>query len=160
MFEKEAEEYLGNFADCANCKERWSVCADSLDEYCLANGCCYATPKEQDIYIVGAEFGYNKALEEATHNYNAIIADYDKRIAELEKENADLEIYNEELLDDDIEKHSKIVELQAQIGKMKCCQNCKHCTEIKNYKALGGKEISKVCSDGNYVCDKWEIKEK
>ena len=63
MFEKEAEEYLGNFADCANCKERWSVCADSLDEYCLANGCCYATPKEQDIYIAGAEFGYNKANE-------------------------------------------------------------------------------------------------
>ena len=63
MFEKEAEEYLGNFADCANCKERWGVCADSLDEYCLANGCCYATPKEQDIYIAGAEFGYNKANE-------------------------------------------------------------------------------------------------
>lgn len=43
------------------------------------------------------ESGYNKALEEATHNYNAIIADYDKRIAELE----------------------------AQIEKMKCRENCK-----------------------------------
>lgn len=63
MFEKEAEEYLGNFADCANCKERWNVCADSLDEYCLVNDCCYASPKEQDIYIAGAEFGYNKANE-------------------------------------------------------------------------------------------------
>ena len=63
MFEKEAEEYLENFADCANCKERWGVCADLLDEYCLANGCCYATPKEQDIYIAGAEFGYNKSNE-------------------------------------------------------------------------------------------------
>ena len=59
----EAIKYLENFKDCANCKERWSVCADSLDEYCLANGCCYATPKEQDIYIAGAEFGYNKANE-------------------------------------------------------------------------------------------------
>ena len=84
MFEKEAEEYLGNFADCANCKERWSGCADSLDEYC------------QDIYIAGAEYGYKKALEEATHNYNAIIADYDKRIAEFKKENAELKMRLEE----------------------------------------------------------------
>lgn len=68
MFEKEAKEYLGNFADCANCKNRWSDCADSLDEYCLVNDCCYATPKEQDIYIAGAEYGYNKALEEVKHD--------------------------------------------------------------------------------------------
>lgn len=68
MFEKEAKEYLGNFADCANCKERWSICADSLDEYCLVNGCCYAIPKEQDIYIAGAKLGYNKGKEDVKYD--------------------------------------------------------------------------------------------
>ena len=157
MFEKEAEEYAENREVC----NLLDAISEDLQNYDYGTVAHYnIDPLVEECFKDGAEFGYNKALEEATHNYNAIIADYDKRIAELEKENADLEIYNEELLDDDIEKHSKIVELQAQIGKMKCCQNCKHCTEIKNYKALGGKEISKVCSDGNYVCDKWEIKEK
>jgi hypothetical protein len=50
-------------------------------------------------------------------------------------------------------------ELETQVEKMKCCENCKHRSEIISYKALGGKEICKTCSDGNYVCDKWEIKE-
>ena len=68
MFEKEAEEEIN--------KEHWnySVFKDLAQEY----------------WQKGAEYGYNKALDEATHNYNAIIADYDKRIAELEKENAEL----------------------------------------------------------------------
>ena len=57
-------------------------------------------------------------------------------------------------------REKRIADLEAQIEKMKCCQNCKHCNEIISYKVLGGKEISKICSDGNYVCDKWEIKEK
>ena len=51
-------------------------------------------------------------------------------------------------------------EPETQNEKLKCCQNCKHCNEIISYKALGGKEISKICSDGNYVCNKWEIKEE
>jgi hypothetical protein len=51
----EAIRYLENFKDCANCKNRWGDCADQLDEYCLINGCCFATPKEQDIYLAGAE---------------------------------------------------------------------------------------------------------
>ena len=51
----EALKYLENFNDCANCKNRWGDCADQLDEYCLENGCCFATPKEQDIYLAGAE---------------------------------------------------------------------------------------------------------
>ena len=75
MFEKEAEEY-GN--------EYWDCLVDSDDREML-----------QEAYKDGAEFGYNKAkgevITEATKNYNAIIADYEKhykeRIAELEKAN-------------------------------------------------------------------------
>ena len=73
----EAIRYLENFKDCANCKNRWGDCADQLDEYCLINGCCFATPKEQDIYLAGAE-------------------PREKRIAELEKENAELKSDNTE----------------------------------------------------------------
>ena len=120
----EAEEYLGNFADCANCKERWSVCADSLDEYCL------------DIYTVGAEFGYNKALEEATHNYNAIIADYDKRIAELEKENAELKMQLGEwkkcflsCSSPFCSKHFPTVESSVVLGNMEKKENLKRGTK-------------------------------
>ena len=78
MFEKEAEEY----------REEWQnkgyyFVSQEMEQIEL-DDIVDATFKD------GAEFGYNKALEEATHNYNAIIADYDKRIAELEKENAEL----------------------------------------------------------------------
>ena len=40
-------------------------------------------------------------------------------IAELENENAELKAYNEKLLDGDIEKHNKIVELQAEVISLK-----------------------------------------
>ena len=40
-----------------------------------------------------------------------------------EKRIAELEAYNEKLLNGDIEKHNKIVELEAQIEKMKDCLN-------------------------------------
>ena len=46
------------------------------------------------------------------------------------------------------EKDKRIKELEAQIEKMKCCQNCSHlCSRCE----LG--------IDGCYVCSKWEIKE-
>ena len=66
MFEKEAEEYANK----------------DFGMYEPTDHERYA--KETD-WRNGAEYGYNKALEEATHNYNAIIADYDKRIEELVK---------------------------------------------------------------------------
>ena len=142
MFEKEAEEY----------REEWQnkgyyFVSQEMEQIEL-DDIVDATFKD------GAEFGYNKALEEATHNYNAIIADYDKRIAELKKENADLEIYNEELLDDDIEKHSKIValekenaELKMQLGEWKkCFLSCsspfcsKHFPTVESSGVLGNME--------------------
>lgn len=87
---------------------------------------------------------------------------------------AELEAYNEKLLDGDIEKHNKIVELgkqieidaehiralqkqngeltdkvrelEAQIKEMKCCFNCKHSrTEYEH------------CRTDKH--EKWEIKE-
>ena len=46
------------------------------------------------------------------------------------------------------EKDRRIKELEAQVEKMKCCQNCSHlCSRCE----LG--------IDGCYVCSKWEIKE-
>ena len=72
MFEKEAEEYA-NGKGHENYKN--TGCLFDFARLCFQDS---------------AEFGYNKALEEATHNYNAIIADYDKHIEELEKENAEL----------------------------------------------------------------------
>lgn len=72
----EALKYLENFKDCANCKHRWGDCADELDEDCLINNCYSATPKEQNIYLAGAE-------------------PREKWIAELEKENAELKADND-----------------------------------------------------------------
>ena len=51
---------------------------------------------------------------------------------------------------------NEVKELEKQNKELQCCQNCKHCNEVKSYKGLGGKEITKVCSDGNYVCGNWE----
>ena len=46
------------------------------------------------------------------------------------------------------QSEKQLAELEAQIKKMKCCQNCMHlCSRCE----LG--------IDGCYVCSKWEIKE-
>lgn len=66
------------------------------------------TPQEMDYYA------------------NLLVEFANETTKELEKENTGLKIYNEKLLDGDIEKHNKIVELQAQIEKMKCCEICGH----------------------------------
>lgn len=41
-----------------------------------------------------------------------------KNLTELEEENAELKAYNEKLLDGDIEKHNKIVELKEQVDAL------------------------------------------
>ena len=41
-----------------------------------------------------------------------------------EQENAELKAYNEKLLNGDIEKHNKIVELQEKISILLSCKNC------------------------------------
>ena len=51
----------------------------------------------------------------------------------------------------------KIADLEKQIEKMKCCQNC----EIFTYhnSASCGEPILIDKSHGTYVCDKWKLKE-
>ena len=67
------------------------------------------------------------------------------------KENTDLKIYNEKLLDGDIEKHNKIAELKAQIEKMKCCGNC-----AKNGHICVAEEMQgELCGKNK---DKWELR--
>ena len=39
----------------------------------------------QEYWQKGAEFGYNKALEEATHNYNAIAKEIIKGLLNIKK---------------------------------------------------------------------------
>ena len=65
MTEEEKEklkaiEYLENFKDCSQCKHRWGDCANKLDEDCLLNGCYWATPTEQAIYLAGLHEGQPK----------------------------------------------------------------------------------------------------
>lgn len=76
----------------------------------------------------------------------------------MTKKSLETELNREKALNKVYEDNNR--QLREMIEKMECCQNCKHCSEIISYKVLGGKEISKICSDGHYVCDKWEIKEK
>ena len=72
---------------------------------------------------------------------------------------AELEAYNEKLLDSDIKKHNKIVSLEAQIEKMKLCQNCKF--EDTDYLEKPCCDCTRCLGDikRNGNTDKWEIKE-
>ena len=121
MFEKEAEEY----------REEWQnkgyyFVSQEMEQIEL-DDIVDATFKD------GAEFGYNKALEEATHNYNAIIADYDKRIAELKKENAELkEEWKKCFLSCSspfCSKHFPTVESSGVLGNMEKTENLKRGTK-------------------------------
>ena len=69
-----------------------------------------------------------------------------KSECEIYKENAELKAYNEKLLNGDIENHNKIVELQAQIEKMKADM-------IECF----GSEYNILVAK---LLNKWEIKEK
>ena len=75
-----------------------------------------------------------------------------------EKRIAELEAYNEKLLDGNIEKHNKIVELQEQIEKMKLCQNCKF--EDNDFMEEPCRDCSRCLGDRERkgTSDKWEIK--
>ena len=74
----------------------------------------------------------------------------EKRITELQQK-------NNKLLDVINNQDVKIADLEKQIEKMKCCQNC----EIFTYhnSASCGEPILIDKSHGTYVCDKWKLKE-
>ena len=89
----------------------------------------------QDAYLAGAEPREKQIEIDA------------EQIRALQKQNGELT--------------DRVNELEAQIEKMKCCGNCKHCGEVRTYKGLDGKNIVVNCNSGsNCFCDKWEIKEK
>lgn len=50
--------------------------------------------------------------------------DQEQQMKRLEEENAKLKAYNEKLLNGDIEKHNKIVELEKKISNLLSCKNC------------------------------------
>ncbi len=85
-------------------------------------------------------------------SYKMCVVDEFHDMEELLEENAKLKAYNEKLLNSDIEKHNKIVELREQIQKMKCCSNC-------NGIVMGGirTEKCKVCIRSKDFPE-WELK--
>lgn len=85
MFEKESVEYLKK--EGAKSAQIFSTMLEEAPLQITSKQIPYIFATVAQAFQDGAEYGYNKALEEATHNYNAIIADYDKRIAELENRN-------------------------------------------------------------------------
>lgn len=152
MFEKEAEEYIKK-----NNLE-WEL------------ECHRTSPigEVEQAFQKGAEFGYNKAKEELQQKIDSLQGYLDHDIEyDIEQKNKELEAYNEKLLNSDIEKHNKIVELQAQIEKMKCCQNCKH-SDIgcQGHTICGNGHFFDCLSNNNFFnhqtsdVDYWEIKEK
>ena len=73
----------------------------------------------------GAEFGYNKAKEEMQEQGLALQSDMDKTIEQN-------------------------IQLKAQIEKMKCCDNCRHC---------GTNYDCDYCSDHFEDMPDWELEE-
>ena len=73
----------------------------------------------------GAEFGYNKAKEEMQEQGLALQSDMDKTIQQN-------------------------IQLKAQIEKMKCCDNCRHC---------GTNYDCDYCSDHFEDMPDWELEE-
>ena len=66
---------------------------------------------------------YSKLYDEGTKQIQRA---YELGKSELEKENAELKAYNEKLLDSDIEKHNKIVELEKELEQTKKVQVVEH----------------------------------
>lgn len=75
----------------------------------------------------------------------------EKRIAELEEEIAELKAYNEKLLDGDIEKHNKIVELKS-IADFQTSSNMDRYFQLKRSKEhlTKAKEIIKRLLKATY----------
>lgn len=109
----------------------------------------------------GAIFGYNKAKEEMQEQGLALQSDMDKTIEQniqLKKQNNWLEGCKLELAEHLGKANDRVSELEQQIEKMKCCENCKHhCfwgNEL-NCRTLPYDEELKCMKTREY----WEIKE-
>ena len=94
----------------------------------------------------------NKQIEELktkttrqSKNYKNDVEFLLRQIANLEAQIEELKKSNLELLDFYEKKLNKVTELETQIEKMKCCDNC-------------GKRFD--CGSSGYVCDKWVFYER
>lgn len=72
------------------------------------------------------------------------------RIAELEEENKDIQQSCENYYNEMRFYKNKVAELEAQIEKMKCCENCKG--------TCNSDDVARFCKDNGYKL--WGIKEK
>lgn len=75
-------------------------------------------------------------------------------VDELEEENDELKEQNEDLTKRMLEQQVTIENLTDMVGKMKCCENCKH--HYWNYSDLDCR-LNYLCYNTNY--DKWELAE-
>ena len=81
---------------------------------------------------------------------------YQKQNKELQEQNTNLQVMlqtEREVSNEDYLK--KVTELEAQIEKMKCCENCIHYGEYQ----IASTGYYFKCGENTKVCDKWELKE-
>ena len=96
----------------------------------------------RDCYVAGFKEGVKCGLKQHAHDYLV-------KTKGLKEE-------NNKLLDVINNQDVKITDLEKQIEKMKCCENCKK-TTLHNVASCG--EPVRIKSHNTYVCDKWELKE-
>lgn len=84
----------------------------------------------KDGYQQGAEYGYNKKCEET----------FEMALSQIKHDRAVVIEENERL-------HAKNADLEAQIEKMKCCENC--------IGTCNSDDMARFCKDNKYKL--WEI---
>lgn len=78
-------------------------------------------------------------------------------IEELEKENEELKAQLERI---SVTNFNVIEKLKAQIKKMKCCGNCKHCYLWEDFYINMNCSLPNTNIDLGNKCDKWELAER
>lgn len=124
------------------------------------------TKEEARLSVMGA---ISMALKDSTLQQGFEIIC--KELSDFEKENAELKAYNEKLLNGDIEKHNKIVELVNENTELKAKNKCyseqicnKECAEVWG-KLTKAKELLRKlidtleCVDGEQVRELKVVKE-
>ena len=139
---KKAEEYYedeteGTFQICEDCY--WF--ADAVQTAYVDS----AEPREKQIEIDAKQI---RALQKQNGELTDKVNNLEEKLA-----NADYQLEG---------RDNEIKELEAQIEKMKCCNNCKY-RYFMDWKSVCGFDLSEIKDIENPVackCNKWEIKEK
>ena len=136
--EKEAEEFTDSK------KSFWRqgrTCIDSVKQAYIAG----AEPREKRIAELERNVAYyaERAKHAELEGRDIVLKNKDlgKRCLQLQKDKGNLT--------------DRVRELEQQIEKMKCCENCKH-----HYIALDDTTSCELldCLAGSKPCDKWEIR--